>query len=93
MVKNGSAEIVALGSELLLGQIVDTNTAYLAARFPELGLDLRYSNRVGDDPRRMAEVLSRALRRSRVVVTTGGSPATLPARVTVMALDWLRKKL
>jgi nicotinamide-nucleotide amidase len=72
MRKNWSAEIVAIGSELLLGQIVDTNTAYLAARFQELGLDLRYSIQVGDDPRRMAEVLNRALRRSRVVVTTGG---------------------
>jgi hypothetical protein len=41
----------------------------------------------------MAEVLSRALRRSRVVVTTGRSPAALPDRVTIMALDWLRKKL
>lgn len=72
MVKNWSGEIVAIGSELLLGQIVDTNTAWLAARFQELGLDLRYSTQVGDDPRRMAEVLTRALRRSRVVITTGG---------------------
>ncbi|MCU0579645.1 MAG: CinA family nicotinamide mononucleotide deamidase-related protein [Desulfobacterota bacterium] len=72
MVKNWSAEIVAIGSELLLGQIVDTNTAWLAARFQELGLGLRYSTQVGDEPRRMAEVLTRALRRSRVVITTGG---------------------
>ncbi len=72
MVRSWSAEIIAIGSELLLGQIVDTNTAYLAARFLELGINLRYSSQVGDDPRRMAEVLSRALRRSRVVVTTGG---------------------
>jgi nicotinamide-nucleotide amidase len=72
MDKSWSAEIIAIGSELLLGQIVDTNTAYLAARFQELGLNLRYSSQVGDDPRRMAEVLSRALRGSRVVVTTGG---------------------
>ena len=72
MPKDWSAEIVAIGSELLLGQIVDTNTAYLAARFQELGIDVRYATQVGDDPRRMAGVFSRAWKRSRVVITTGG---------------------
>jgi nicotinamide-nucleotide amidase len=72
MIKDWSAEIIAICSELLLGQIVDTNTSYLAGRFQELGLDLRYSTQVGDDPQRMAKVLSQALKRSRVIVTTGG---------------------
>ncbi len=72
MPKNWTAEIVAIGSELLLGQIIDTNTSYLAARFQELGIEVRYSSQVGDEPRRMAEVLSRALKRSRIVMTTGG---------------------
>ena len=66
MPKEWTAEIVAIGSELLLGQIIDTNTSYLAARFQELGIEVRYSTQVGDDPRRMAEVLSRALKRSRI---------------------------
>ena len=72
MPKEWTAEIVAIGSELLLGQIIDTNTSYLAARFQELGIEVRYSTQVGDDPRRMAEVLSRALKRSRITITTGG---------------------
>ena len=72
MPKEWSAEIVAIGSELLLGQIIDTNTSYLAARFQELGIEVRYSTQVGDDPRRMAEVLSQALKRSRITITTGG---------------------
>ena len=72
MPKEWNAEIVAIGSELLLGQIIDTNTSYLAARFQELGIEVRYSTQVGDDPRRMAEVLSRALKRSRITITTGG---------------------
>ena len=72
MPKEWTAEIVAIGSELLLGQIIDTNTSTLAARFQELGIEVRYSTQVGDDPRRMAEVLSRALKRSRIVITTGG---------------------
>jgi nicotinamide-nucleotide amidase len=72
MPKEWDAEIVAIGSELLLGQIIDTNTSYLAARFQELGIEVRYSTQVGDNPRRMAEVLSRALKRSRITITTGG---------------------
>jgi nicotinamide-nucleotide amidase len=72
MSKDWTAEVVAIGSELLLGQIIDTNTSYLAARFQELGIEVRYSTQVGDDPRRMAEVLSRALKRSRIIITTGG---------------------
>jgi nicotinamide-nucleotide amidase len=72
MSKDWTAEIVAIGSELLLGQIVDTNTSYLAARFQELGIEVRYSTQVGDDPGHMAEVLSRALKRSKIVITTGG---------------------
>ena len=72
MPKEWTAEIVAIGSELLLGQIIDTNTSYLAARFQELGIEVRYSTQVGDDPGRMAEVLSRALKRSRITITTGG---------------------
>jgi competence/damage-inducible protein CinA-like protein len=72
MAKDWSAEIVAIGSELLLGQIIDTNTSYLAARFQELGIEVRFSSQVGDDPGRMAEVLSRALKRSRIIITTGG---------------------
>ena len=72
MPKEWTAEIVAIGSELLLGQIVDTNTSTLAARFQELGIEVRYATQVGDDPRRMAEVLTRALKRSRVTITTGG---------------------
>ena len=72
MTKEWTAEIAAIGSELLLGQIIDTNTSYLAACFQELGIEVRYSTQVGDDPRRMAEVLSRALKRSRIILTTGG---------------------
>jgi nicotinamide-nucleotide amidase len=72
MFRDWNAEIVAIGSELLLGQIVDTNTPFLAARFQELGIEVRYATQVGDDPRRMAEVLTRALKRSRVTITTGG---------------------
>ena len=56
-----NVEIVAIGSELLLGQIVDTNSAWMAERLTELGVNLFYKTVVGDNPTRMREVLTRAL--------------------------------
>ena len=67
-----TAEIVAIGSELLLGQIVDTNSAWMADRLTNLGVDLFYKTIVGDNPQRMREVINRALDRSDVVITSGG---------------------
>ena len=67
-----NAEIVSIGSELLLGQIVDTNATWMAQRLADLGVNLYYKSTVGDNPQRMEEVLSRALERSDLVVTGGG---------------------
>ena len=67
-----NAEIVAIGSELLLGQIVDTNSAWIAQRLTDLGVNLFYKTIVGDNPGRMKDALSRALERSDIVITSGG---------------------
>ena len=67
-----TAEIVAIGSELLLGQIVDTNSAWMAQRLTALGVNLYFKSVVGDNPRRMKEVISRALERADIVITSGG---------------------
>jgi nicotinamide-nucleotide amidase len=67
-----NAEIVAIGSELLLGQIVDTNSAWMAQRLAEIGVNLFYKTIVGDNAGRMREIISRALERSDVVITSGG---------------------
>ncbi|NOT57194.1 MAG: competence/damage-inducible protein A, partial [Deltaproteobacteria bacterium] len=56
-----NAEIVAIGSELLLGQIVDTNSTWLAQRLTALGVNLFHKAVVGDNPERMREALTRAL--------------------------------
>jgi nicotinamide-nucleotide amidase len=66
------AEILSIGTELLLGQIVDTNAQYLAARLADLGIDCLYISTVGDNPARGRETLDRALGRSDLVVSTGG---------------------
>ncbi|HEY5542755.1 MAG TPA: CinA family nicotinamide mononucleotide deamidase-related protein [Candidatus Binatia bacterium] len=67
-----TAEIVAIGSELLLGQIVDTNSAWMAQRLTALGVNLYFKSVVGDNPGRMKEVISRALERADIVITSGG---------------------
>ncbi len=67
-----NAELVAIGSELLLGQIVDTNSAWMAQRLTGLGVNLYYKSIVGDNPGRMRDAIGRALDRSDVVITGGG---------------------
>ena len=67
-----NAEIVSIGSELLLGQIVDTNSSWMARRLTPLGIGLFYKTVVGDNPGRMAEVIDRALGRSDVALLGGG---------------------
>ena len=66
------AELISVGTELLLGQIVDTNAAYLASELPALGIDCFYISQVGDNLDRLVETLQRALSRSDVVTLTGG---------------------
>lgn len=64
--------MISVGSELLLGQIVDTNSAVIARHFAGIGLDLFFKTTVGDNLGRLTATLRAALARSDVVVTTGG---------------------
>jgi nicotinamide-nucleotide amidase len=66
------AEIVSIGTELLLGEITDTNASYLASQLPQLGIDLLWVTQVGDNLERLRECLERAWGRSDIVITTGG---------------------
>jgi nicotinamide-nucleotide amidase len=66
------AELLSIGTELLLGEILDTNAQYIAARLPALGIDLYYISKVGDNLGRLSEVIERAWGRSDLVLTTGG---------------------
>lgn len=70
------AELVMIGTELLLGHTVDTNAAFLAQELAKLGIDLYYKSTVGDNWLRMLETLAQALSRSDVVITSGGLGAT-----------------
>lgn len=66
------AEIISIGTEILLGEIVDTNSAYIAARLPSLGIDLYFKHVVGDNLERLAGVIGRAWENNDLVITTGG---------------------
>jgi len=66
------AEIISIGTELLLGEIVDTNTPYLANQLSSLGIDLYFTSSVGDNAARLAGALKQAWQRSELIITTGG---------------------
>jgi nicotinamide-nucleotide amidase len=66
------AEILSIGTEMLLGQIVDTNANFLAQQLPPLGLDLFYVSEIGDNLSRLSAAFRQALDRSDVIITSGG---------------------
>jgi nicotinamide-nucleotide amidase len=66
------AEIIAIGSELLLGQIVDTNSSWIAGSLAENGIELVRTSTVGDDSTCMEAIIREAMARSSIVITTGG---------------------
>lgn len=71
------AEILTVGTELLLGHTVDTNSAYLSRRLAGLGFDLYFKATVGDNRQRVARTIGEALARVDLLLTTGGLGPTL----------------
>ncbi|MCM8783283.1 MAG: competence/damage-inducible protein A [Candidatus Omnitrophica bacterium] len=71
------AEIISIGTELLLGQLINTNAAYLAEKLAQLGIDVYYQSTVGDNPKRLSFLLKQAFRRSEIIITTGGLGPTV----------------
>lgn len=87
------AEIVMIGTELLLGEIVDTNANRLALALRDIGLDLYYKTTVGDNLDRMTEVLDLALDRSDVIITSGGIGPTVDDVTRQAVADATGRKL
>lgn len=71
------AELIAVGTELLLGDIVNTDAQVISLGLDELGIDVYYQTVVGDNPQRLRGVLDIARRRSDLIITTGGLGPTL----------------
>lgn len=80
-----TAEIITIGTELLLGEIQDTNTRYLARLLRDSGVDLYRTAMVGDNPERIAQSIRESLARCEIVLTTGGLGPTVddPTRQAV----------
>ena len=66
------AEVISVGTELLRGEITDTNAGFLASQLPFSGIDLYRMTTVGDDREHLCLILNQALERSGLVVTIGG---------------------
>ncbi len=80
-----SAEIITIGTEILLGEIVDTNAQYLARTLRDEGIDLYRKTTVGDNVRRIAQAIQQSMERCQIVITTGGLGPTVddPTREAV----------
>ncbi len=72
MNSQNQAEIMSIGTELLRGEITDTNASYLASQLPLIGLELYRVTTVGDDKEQLCQALRQALERSALIVTSGG---------------------
>jgi nicotinamide-nucleotide amidase len=79
------AEIITIGTELLLGEIQDTNTRFLARTLRDAGIDLFRTMMVGDNEDRIAQAIQESLQRSDIIITTGGLGPTVddPTRQAV----------
>lgn len=77
MTDNITAEVIAIGTELLLGEITDTNSVYLARQLRNLGMNLFYMTTVGDNQQRIADAIRLAFSRADVVITCGGLGPTV----------------
>jgi nicotinamide-nucleotide amidase len=80
-----SAEIITIGTEILLGEIVDTNTRYIARNLRGLGVDLYRTVTIGDNEDRIASAIRESMERADIVITTGGLGPTIddPTREAV----------
>lgn len=80
-----SAEIITIGTEILLGEIIDTNAPYIARQLRDAGIDLFRKTSIGDNANRIAQAIQQAMGRCDIVITTGGLGPTIddPSREAV----------
>jgi nicotinamide-nucleotide amidase len=88
-----NAELIAVGTELLLGEIANTDGQFISRCLSELGINLYYHTVVGDNPARLASVLKQAAGRSDLVITTGGLGPTYDDLTKEVIAETMGKKL
>ena len=72
-----AAEIITIGTEILLGEIVDTNSRFIARKLRDAGIDLYRQTSVGDNPQRIASAIKFGMQGSEIIITTGGLGPTV----------------
>ena len=87
------AELISVGTEILLGNIVNTNAAYLAEKCALLGLSMYHQTVIGDNPERMKECIEQAVGRSDIVILTGGLGPTKDDLTKEMAAEVFGRKM
>lgn len=88
-----SAEIISVGTELLLGDIVNTDAAFISRRLAALGIPQYHQSTIGDNPERLRELLSAAVKRSELVILTGGLGPTYDDLTKETAAELMGRKL
>ncbi|MDD3223164.1 MAG: competence/damage-inducible protein A [Clostridium sp.] len=87
------AEILSVGTELLLGDILNTNARYIARELAAIGVNVYYQTVVGDNPERLKKAYHEAVNRADVVITTGGLGPTKDDLTKEIAAEYFNKKL
>ena len=88
-----NAEVISIGTELLLGHTLNTNTVFLSQKLAEIGIDVYNTSVVGDNPKRLIEALNQALERADIVITTGGLGPTVDDVTSQTIAMLLRRKM
>lgn len=86
------AEILAVGTEILLGNIVNTNAQYIASRLADLGIEVYHQSVVGDNRERLKEAFELAFSRADIVITTGGLGPTKDDLTKETAFEFFKKE-
>lgn len=87
------AEIMAVGTELLLGDILNTNAQFLAQELANLGIEVYYQTVVGDNPKRLKDTIFHAFSRADLIITTGGLGPTEDDLTKETAAEYFGEKL
>lgn len=87
-----NAELIAVGTEILLGDIVNTDAQLISQGLSELGINVFYQTVVGDNPARLERVVREAKDRADIIITTGGLGPTLDDLTKETAGDRFRQK-
>ena len=88
-----NAEIIAIGTEILLGEITDTNSVFMARRLRDIGVNVFFMTTVGDNLKRIADAINAALDRAEIVITCGGLGPTVDDMTRQAVADATHRQL